>query len=207
MPVSGYLELTAGLLVGRPGAYSYTSVPQLHRPTMELAIQSLAVYSSRAHSFIAIVPTVEHLNTHEPCNEESYKGRLWTRAECLSHLLVNGAQSMWVATAAQPAACSPMENDWLRGSALQIFDGVSTCCQRKHVGMDQCDRELLVQPLLGLYSSCGSNERRQPRSCVSHCPISPPPLLPLNPSPDPDPDIGSRPPSPLKVWRPLCGGI
>ena len=35
--------------------------------------------------------------------------------------------------------------------AVRVFDGLSTCCYREHVGMQKCVRELLAQPLLGLY--------------------------------------------------------
>jgi len=58
---------------------------------------------------------------------------------------------MWIATEPNPAKVMPMPREWLRGSALKIFQGESTCCQRHHVGVDRCDRELLVEPVLGLY--------------------------------------------------------
>merc|ERR1711865_527334 len=44
-----------------------------------------------------------------------------------------------------------MDTDWVQ-EVLKVFDGNSTCCERKHVGMDACDRQALVVPLLSLYS-------------------------------------------------------
>jgi hypothetical protein len=134
-----------------PPMCSYTCVPQMHRPTQELAIASISVYSSRAHAFIAVVPSVRHTETHELCDAHTYQMRLWTRAECLTHLLINGIGSMWIASGANPRAVVPMPAEWLKGSALRIFDGESTCCRRQHAGGERCDRELLVQPLLGMY--------------------------------------------------------
>ena len=43
-----------------------------------------------------------------------------------------------------------MPAEWLSGSVLKIFEGQSTCCERKHIGTKRCDRETLVQPLLGM---------------------------------------------------------
>ena len=137
----------------------YSSVPQAHRPTMELAINSLAVYSSRAHAFVVVVPRTTHHDSGEIANDDTYRKRLWTRAECLTHLLVNGRESMWVATGPESNMCRKMPADWLRGSTLCIFSGDATCCDKKHRGMDHCDRELLVGPLLGLYGSLYAEAR------------------------------------------------
>ena len=98
---------------------SYTCVPQMHRPTQELAIASISVYSSRAHAFIACVPSVRHTDTTEMCDAASYQSRLWTRAECLTHLLINGTGSMWIASGATPRSVVPMPAEWLKGSAVR----------------------------------------------------------------------------------------
>jgi len=110
------------------------------------------VYSSRAHAFVAVVPEVTHKDTGDICDGKTYQMRLWTRAECLTHLMMNGIDSMWIVSHAQPQHCIKMPREWLRGSAVQVFGGKSSCCARKHIGtLQHCDRELLVQPLLGLY--------------------------------------------------------
>ena len=44
-----------------------------------------------------------------------------------------------------------MDTEWLQ-EVLKVFDGNATCCERKHVGMEVCDRQALVVPLLSLYS-------------------------------------------------------
>ena len=140
---------------------SYACVPQAHRATQELAIASISEYASRAHAFVAVVPEVPHQDTGELCTGETYQGRLWTRAECLTHLLINGTDSMWIATGDRPRMVQKMPGEWLLGSTVRVFDGKSTCCYRQHVGMQHCDRQLLVQPLLGLYGKV--------RACVYAC--------------------------------------
>ena len=42
----------------------------------------------------------------------------------------------------------PLTWDWIKAS-FQIFSGRLTCCARGHVGMEQCDQEYLVTPVLG----------------------------------------------------------
>ena len=143
--------LPALILLLRSFPRSYSCVPQLHRPTQELAIGSISVYSSRAHAFVAVVPSTQHVDNGDICDGDSYQQRLWTRAECLSHLLINGPSSMWVASDDSPRSVVPMPPEWLKGSVLKIFEGQSTCCMRCHEGRDRCDRELLVQPMLGMY--------------------------------------------------------
>jgi hypothetical protein len=131
----------------------FTCVPQRTRATTELAISTLSVYASRAHAFVAVVPDVVHEETGKTLDGETYQTRLWCRAECFSHLLLNdAANTMWLATSGAKEDCVRMPSHWLRAAALRIFEGQSTCCQRGHDGRP-CDRELLVQPLLGLYAS------------------------------------------------------
>lgn len=107
----------------------------MHRATQELAIKSISVYSSRAHAFVAVVPEVMHMDTGDACDGKTYQVRqtpravatpivtcltpgapspirkllwqmrLWTRAECLTHLMMNGTDSMWIISHAQPRHC------------------------------------------------------------------------------------------------------
>jgi hypothetical protein len=134
----------------------YTCVPQRHRPTRELAISTLSVYASRAHAFVAVVPSVAHHDTGEQLNGGTYQTRLWTRAECLTHMLLNNnVSSMWLATGPDKGQCTLMPDSWLRGSVLRVFDGISTCCTDPdgHANGKVCDRVLLVPALLGLYAA------------------------------------------------------
>ena len=107
---------------------SYSCVPQAHRATQELAISSISVYSSRAHAFVAVCPEIRHTDTGEMCDAETYQGRLWVRAEILSHLLINGRDTMWVATGAKPSLCVRMPPEWVRGSTVRVFDGEVRRC-------------------------------------------------------------------------------
>ena len=51
---------------------------------------------------------------------------------------------------------------------LQIFKGSNaTCCRFKHKGMDTCDRQRLVVPMLGMYAYVHAN--RHAPCCLSQC--------------------------------------
>jgi hypothetical protein len=102
---------------------SYSCVPQSNRPTQELAISSISVYASRAHAFVAVVPPCDHQDTGEACTGDTYQRRLWTRAELLMHLLINGTETMWVANGPRPGLCEKMPSEWLRGSTIRVFGG------------------------------------------------------------------------------------
>merc|ERR1719401_1259752 len=45
----------------------------------------------------------------------------------------------------------PLTDDWVHQS-MDVFHGELTCCLRKHVGMDRCDKQYLVTPMLGLWA-------------------------------------------------------
>lgn len=45
---------------------------------------------------------------------------------------------------------SPVKSDFFLES-LHVFNGELTCCRFEHKGMESCDRQSLVLPILGLY--------------------------------------------------------
>eukprot|EP00930_Biecheleria_cincta_P099740 TRINITY_DN91354_c0_g1_i1.p1 TRINITY_DN91354_c0_g1~~TRINITY_DN91354_c0_g1_i1.p1 ORF type:complete len:926 (-),score=159.24 TRINITY_DN91354_c0_g1_i1:15-2792(-) len=127
----------------------YASIPQQHRGLQTLAINSLTVYAANVSAFVIVAPSVAHADLKgEPCDKETYSRRAWCRAEQLSHLLAKSDESMYLAEGNSLHRLTP---DWLEQSA-RVFDGELTCCRRKHVGMDLCDKERLVIPMLGLFA-------------------------------------------------------
>ena len=193
----------------------YISIPQCVGSVQLLAIHTLTAYSSVADAFIAVCPELEHKETSAAIGVESYKNRMWCRAEQACFALKNGCDNMWMCTETRPGDESKkltlraatrdksaadmqsmdanndgavdaseflagggskqefdkydlngdgvldagemalnierMDTDWLQ-VVLRVFDGNATCCERKHAGMEACDRQALVVPLLSLYS-------------------------------------------------------
>jgi hypothetical protein len=128
----------------------YSSIPQRHRGLQTLAINSLTVYAAKVSAFVVVAPPVEHEDLKELCNRETYQRRAWCRAEQLSHMLAQTHEQMFLAEGGQLTRLGDLEN-WLEQSIL-VFSGDLTCCRRKHVGMEICDRERLVLPMLGFWA-------------------------------------------------------
>ena len=127
----------------------YSSIPQVHRGLQGLAIHSLAAYASAAAAFVVVTPAVPHKDLPgQVCDEDTYRTRMWCRAEQLCHSLRNGVGNMWVAN---DSACVPMAKDWFNAAALFVFQGEATCCRLKHAKQRRCDREELMLPILGLF--------------------------------------------------------
>jgi len=128
----------------------YSSIPQRHRGTQLLAINSLTVYASNVSAFVVVAPHVVHKDLHEVCDKSTYQCRAWCRAEQLSHLLVCGTANMYLA---ERGVLTPLTSirGWLEQSTY-VFHGDLTCCRRLHEGMTRCDKEFLVTPMLGLWA-------------------------------------------------------
>jgi len=149
----------------------YSCIPQRHKNMQELAIMSLPVYSSKASMFVIIAPEVEHQDTCETCNLDTYNSRAWCRTEQASHSLCRGAKHLYIATKEGEQNTQSLEFNMLK-EALRVFDGNLTCCRLKHRGMEQCDKQKLVLPMLSVYANLlrqeklGSNKRMS--SMLSH---------------------------------------
>jgi len=128
----------------------YSSIPQKHSETQALAINSLTTYASHVDAFVVVAPEVDHRDLGVVCHKGTYQGRAWCRAEQLAHLLAVGSKNMYLAEDGVLTHLSDIEG-WLEQS-VDVFSGNLTCCQRKHEGMDKCDKELLVTPMLGLWA-------------------------------------------------------
>ena len=126
----------------------YCSIPQSNAACMQQAISSLSAYSACAAAFVIVAPEVEHSDTKALCGVDTYRKRMWCRAEQLFHSPINGTGSMWLATA--EASVTPLSDlpSWSTYSGyLNVFDGDAT---------DETDKLMLVLPVLGLM---------QPRGC------------------------------------------
>lgn len=72
----------------------------------QLAINSLAMYTSVAHAFCIVAPPLTHHNTNELCDLTTYNRRLWCRCENFCHAVRHGCHGIWLATS--PAACTKL---------------------------------------------------------------------------------------------------
>ncbi len=80
----------------------YASIPQKTTDSHEaqaLAVQTLSAYASCAAAFVVVAPEIHHSDTGELCNLSTYQGRMWCRAEQFCHILRNGVEHLWLATA------------------------------------------------------------------------------------------------------------
>ena len=128
----------------------YTSIPQTHRGLQRLSINSLTNYAGACDYFVIVAPgQTNHKDTGILCDKISYQERTWCRAEQLAHGCRRGVENMYLT--ADGGGLEPVTWDWIKAS-FQIFNGRLTCCARGHVGMEQCDQEYLVTPVLG---KCG----------------------------------------------------
>lgn len=75
----------------------YSSTPQLNKHTQRLAVRTFVSYAACAHAFVIVAPPILHRDTGKLCNVHTYNGRMWCRAEQLSHYMRNGADNMWLA--------------------------------------------------------------------------------------------------------------
>jgi hypothetical protein len=68
----------------------YVSIPQLNPSLQRLAIDTLAVYASTCHFFVALAPTVVHADTGAVCDADTYASRGFCRLEQWARLIVGG---------------------------------------------------------------------------------------------------------------------
>jgi hypothetical protein len=129
----------------------YSCIPQANASVQNLAIRSLAVYASSATYFVICAPDTKHTDLDDLCDVGTYQRRMWCRAEQVCHSMRNGTGGMFLAKG-KPGSVefSPVGADFFIES-LHVFNGDLTCCRFEHKGMESCDRQSLVVPILGLY--------------------------------------------------------
>ena len=136
----------------------FFSIPQLNRSIQRLAIGSLPALASILQYFVAVCPTSRHAATEEICDEDSYFGRCWTRAEMMSYWSRCGSSHMFYTKGNadnKDVLCPLVPQESSRETkldAIRAFQGQLTCCRLQHnCGTEPCDREELMLPMLGLY--------------------------------------------------------
>ena len=87
------------------------------------------------------------MNTQELAGPDSYKNRVWTRAEQMLHCSRKDVASMYMYNDGKLARIT---EDWMHAISC-IFEGEMTCCRLKHPDGGLCDRQSLVPAMLGLY--------------------------------------------------------
>ena len=99
------------------------------------AVNSIPAYVERSTHFLAIVPTVQHLDLHGTvCDLGTWLGRGWCRVEIFSLLLARYNTNP--AIVVKGGASSPyMISPTVVASRAPGF-GMFTCCARNHVMVD-----------------------------------------------------------------------
>jgi hypothetical protein len=126
----------------------YCSIAQEHRGMQMLAVSSLPVYASSADIFVIVAPPAEHQSTRQ-CDLRSYNSRGWCRAEMLAKICSSGLQNFFILSDGD--TLEQVTEERLPSLSMYVFEGDFSCCQQRHV-KTSCDKEALVEPVLGLYS-------------------------------------------------------
>eukprot|EP00929_Paragymnodinium_shiwhaense_P023509 TRINITY_DN1469_c0_g1_i6.p1 TRINITY_DN1469_c0_g1~~TRINITY_DN1469_c0_g1_i6.p1 ORF type:complete len:464 (-),score=55.16 TRINITY_DN1469_c0_g1_i6:289-1680(-) len=123
------------------------SIPQRNASQKMAAVNSLYTYAGQADYLVIIAPESEHEDLQFPAGADTYKQRVWCRAEQMAFFCFKGYSDMFLATADSFAR---VPDTWIHDVAC-IFDGDMTCCTRLHEGHAACDKLSLVAPLSGMY--------------------------------------------------------
>lgn len=137
--------------------FDILSIPQTHPTVKALAVYSLYTYAGQSDYHIINAPDDMHQGKHEIADLATVQKRVWTRAEMLFHVAFNGLNCFW--SFQGHGSLNALSFDWWTGIA-HVFDAEMTCCRLKHPLGQRCDKETLVQPLLGLYYDMYSKARR-----------------------------------------------
>ena len=74
------------------------SITQQKQKLKALAVNSLCTYASQADAMIIVAPDSQHHNQKILANLQTYKCRVWTRAEQVSFFTKSGASKMLIIT-------------------------------------------------------------------------------------------------------------
>jgi len=127
----------------------YCSIAQDHRGMQMLAVSSLPVYASSADIFVIVAPPAEHQCSRH-CDLQSYNARGWCRAEMLAKICSSGLENFFISGSSE-GDLEQVTEERLPSLSMFVFEGEFSCCQQKHI-KSSCDKEALVEPVLGLYS-------------------------------------------------------
>lgn len=128
----------------------YASIAQEHRGMQTLAVSSLPVYASSADVFVIVAPPAKHAQSQDKADLNTYNSRGWCRAEMLAKICSSGLENFFVLST-QGGELQRVTEEWLPSLSMYVFEGEFSCCQQGHQNAT-CDKEALVEPVLGLYS-------------------------------------------------------
>jgi hypothetical protein len=144
----------------------YGSISQEHRGMQMLAISSLPVYSSNAHAFVIIAPTTTHRDNGDTCDLCSYDDRGWCRVETLAKVCASGIDNMYIMDEVDSDLQQVTMEMFKQSLSLRVFEGAFSCCAMGHKNQAYCDKEQLVQSVLGLYFKTLSQQDHPTRKMV-----------------------------------------
>eukprot|EP00928_Gymnodinium_smaydae_P098096 TRINITY_DN9046_c0_g1_i1.p1 TRINITY_DN9046_c0_g1~~TRINITY_DN9046_c0_g1_i1.p1 ORF type:complete len:357 (-),score=52.67 TRINITY_DN9046_c0_g1_i1:126-1160(-) len=124
------------------------SIPQLNNTVKGLAVKSLYSYTRTADIMVVVAPESKHEDLGFVANTTTYKQRVWCRAEQASFCFIGNPSMMFLKE--HMGKLPRVPPGWI-DDVLRVFDGNMTCCTRKHPEAGPCDRESLVEPLIGMY--------------------------------------------------------
>mmetsp|Transcript_27442 Transcript_27442/g.82077 ORF Transcript_27442/g.82077 Transcript_27442/m.82077 type:complete len:525 (+) Transcript_27442:99-1673(+) len=136
------------------------SIPQRNRSSQRLAIASLATFASSTDYFVVVAPPARHSGTGKLCDRATFRSRAWCRAEVMSCWARRGAASMFVFSNNGLEPFKTSGKEFLE--SLDVFDGDLTCCALGHPDRQPCDREEMLQPMLGLFAEIYKHRRVGP---------------------------------------------
>jgi hypothetical protein len=128
----------------------YCSISQDNRCMQALAVSSLPVYAASADVFVIVAPPARHVQSQVSTDLESYNARGWCRAEMLAKICSTGLENFYVLST-EGGDLQRVTEEGMSSLSMYVFEGEFSCCQRGHHGC-ACDKEALVEPVLGLYS-------------------------------------------------------
>ena len=72
-------------------------MPQRNRTLQALAIKTLPFFASMSSIMVIIAPATTHADTNTVCDFETYRRRMWCRAEVFSFYCRRGLEDMYIA--------------------------------------------------------------------------------------------------------------
>jgi hypothetical protein len=123
------------------------SIPQRNKAMQKASINSIYSFASLPDAMVIVCPDSTHLDTERKADQHSIRNRLWCRVEHLAYCCSRGTSSMYLNCG---DVLEPLPDDWMK-SVCCVFEAQSTCCRLKHTTTMNCDRKVIVQPLIALY--------------------------------------------------------
>ena len=126
-----------------------------------LAIASLPAYAAQSDAFVVVAPTTTHADLDTPCDFASYSLRGWCRAEVMSKVCGSGLANFFISDNSEFRPVS-MDDPMLRDLSLfDVYSGDFTCCNKEFDDpITVCDKEKLVEPMLGLWGLILQNRQK-----------------------------------------------